>query len=45
MASRRVPSARTASPLDVDALWAIKRIGVPTLAPDGRFACAPVTSF
>src|SRR5207247_1905864 len=27
-------------PLTVDDLWAIKRIGSPTLSPDGRFACA-----
>jgi len=45
MASRRTPSTRTKPALDVDALWAIRRIGTPTLAPDGRFACAPVTSF
>ena len=45
MAARRTSSARSKPPLDVDALWALKRIGVPTLAPDGRLACAPVTSF
>ena len=32
-------------PFDVAALWAVKRIGAPTLAPDGRYACAPVTSY
>jgi len=45
MAARRTSSARSKPPLDVDALWALKRIGAPTLAPDGRLACAPVTSF
>ncbi|MEO8849278.1 MAG: S9 family peptidase [Casimicrobiaceae bacterium] len=32
-------------PLDVDALWALKRIGSPSLSPDGASACATVTSF
>ncbi|MEO6928666.1 MAG: S9 family peptidase [Casimicrobiaceae bacterium] len=32
-------------PLDVDALWALKRIGSPSLSPDGATACAAVTSF
>ena len=45
MAARSASSARRKPPLDVDALWAIKRIGAPTLAPDGRLACAPVTTF
>ena len=50
-AIRRKPrrSARRATsnkpPLDVDALWAIKRIGTPTLSPDGTQACSAVTSF
>ncbi len=26
-------------------LWALKRVGVPSLAPDGRTACAAVTAF
>jgi dipeptidyl aminopeptidase/acylaminoacyl peptidase len=38
MASRRPP-------LTVEALWALKRVGTPTLSPDGAFACAPVTSY
>ena len=38
MAARRPP-------LTVDALWALKRIGTPTLAPDGALACASVTSY
>jgi Tol biopolymer transport system component len=32
-------------PVGIEALWAIKRIGVPTLSPDGRYACASVTSY
>src|SRR5438477_8123 len=44
MANRR--SARVVKkPFDVDALWAIKRIGAPTISPDGRCACAAVTSY
>ncbi|MEO8484786.1 MAG: S9 family peptidase [Betaproteobacteria bacterium] len=38
MAARRPP-------LTVEALWALKRIGTPTLSPDGSLACAPVTSY
>jgi len=38
-----MPARRT--PLTVEALWALKRIGSPTLSPDGTFACAPVTSY
>ena len=45
MAKRRAQSSRRKPPFDVDALWSIKRIGVPTVAPDGRLACAPVTSY
>jgi dipeptidyl aminopeptidase/acylaminoacyl peptidase len=32
-------------PLRIEDLWAIKRIGPPTLSPDGRNACAAVTSY
>jgi dipeptidyl aminopeptidase/acylaminoacyl peptidase len=42
--SRR-PAARGKPPLTVDALWAIRRLGVPTLSPDGALACAAVTRF
>src|SRR5947207_10837425 len=45
MAARRASAVRKKPALDVDALWAIRRIGAPTIAPDGRLACAPVTSF
>ena len=31
--------------LSVEDLWAIKRIGAPTLSPDGRLACAAVTGY
>jgi dipeptidyl aminopeptidase/acylaminoacyl peptidase len=45
MAARRIARSRTLPPLNVAALWQIKRIGNPTLSPDGRVACASVTSF
>ena len=32
-------------PLTVADLWSIKRVGAPTLSPDGRLACATVTTF
>ena len=41
----RVRPLRSKPPLDAEALWALKRIGAPTISPDGRLACAPVTSF
>ena len=31
--------------LSVEALWSIKRVGSPTLSPDGAVACASVTSY
>jgi dipeptidyl aminopeptidase/acylaminoacyl peptidase len=45
MPARRIGRSRALPPLDVAALWQIKRIGNPTLSPDGRAACASVTSF
>ncbi|MDH5286101.1 MAG: S9 family peptidase [Betaproteobacteria bacterium] len=39
----RSRSKRT--PLTVEALWAIRRVGSPTLSPDGAHACASVTSY
>jgi dipeptidyl aminopeptidase/acylaminoacyl peptidase len=42
---RRAERRVTKKPIDVEALWAIKRVGAPTLSPDGRYACAPVTSY
>jgi dipeptidyl aminopeptidase/acylaminoacyl peptidase len=36
---------RSKRPLRVEDLWAIKRIGPPTLSPDGRLACAAVTAY
>src|SRR5438105_2015595 len=36
---------RNRHPLSVEDLWAIKRIGTPTISPDGRTACAAVTSY
>ncbi|HSV17173.1 MAG TPA: S9 family peptidase [Casimicrobiaceae bacterium] len=45
MPARRSARGKAKPPLDVAALWAIKRIGAPTISPDGRLACAPVTSY
>ena len=45
MPSRRSGRTRAVPPIDVEALWQLKRIGNPTLSPDGRVACAAVTSF
>ena len=45
MPRRRAERRATKKPIDVDALWAIKRVGTPTLSPDGRTACASVTSY
>jgi dipeptidyl aminopeptidase/acylaminoacyl peptidase len=33
------------SPLTAETLWRIKRLGAPALAPDGRWAAVPVTSY
>jgi dipeptidyl aminopeptidase/acylaminoacyl peptidase len=42
----RDPASKRAKPaFDVEALWAVKRIAEPSLSPDGRLACAAVTSF
>ncbi len=40
----RRPASRK-PPLTVEALWTIKRLGTPTLSPDGAFACAAVTAY
>ena len=37
--------AKRKPPLSVEALWAIRRIGTPTLSPDGAWACSAVTRF
>src|SRR5438105_1425933 len=31
--------------LTVDELWSVKRVGTPTMSPDGHAACAPVTVY
>ena len=31
--------------LTVEGLWSIKRVGTPTISPDGRAACAAVTAY
>jgi dipeptidyl aminopeptidase/acylaminoacyl peptidase len=45
MPAARAGRSRTLPPLDVAALWQVRRIGNPTLSPDGRLACAAVTSY
>ena len=40
-----MPASSRKPPLSVESLWALKRIGTPTLSPDGRLACAPVTTY
>src|SRR5262245_34756817 len=45
MPARRSRRPANKPPLTVEALWAIRRVGVPTLSPDGRYACAAVTSY
>ncbi len=37
--------AKRKPPLSVEALWAIRRIGTPTLSPDGAWVCSAVTRF
>ena len=37
--------AQRKPPLSVEALWAIRRIGTPTLSPDGSLACSAVTQY
>jgi dipeptidyl aminopeptidase/acylaminoacyl peptidase len=41
----RVSAAEERPPLSAEALWQIKRLGAPSLSPDGRFAVVPVTSY
>jgi dipeptidyl aminopeptidase/acylaminoacyl peptidase len=43
-AGRKTPR-RARAALTVEALWALKRIGAPTLSPDGAQVCAAVTGF
>ncbi|GGE99027.1 peptidase S9 [Aliidongia dinghuensis] len=35
----------SARPITIDDLWSLKRLGSPTLSPDGRWACAAVTRY
>src|SRR4051812_24055844 len=37
--------AKSRKPMSVHDLWALKRVGPPTLSPDGGIACASVTSY
>lgn len=45
MPPRHAKSKSAKPPFDADALWAVKRIGTPSVSPDGRLACAPVTTY
>jgi dipeptidyl aminopeptidase/acylaminoacyl peptidase len=45
MPSNSPSRRRTLPPLTAEALWRIRRVGVPTLSPDGRHACAAVTTY
>ncbi len=45
MPARRPGRPPNKPPLDAAALWAIKRVGTPTISPDGRYACASVTTY
>ncbi len=37
--------AKSKRPITIDDLWSLKRFGAATLSPDGRRACAAVTSY
>jgi dipeptidyl aminopeptidase/acylaminoacyl peptidase len=41
----RSRAAKRKPPLSVGSLWGLRRIGTPTLSPDGRVACSAVTRF
>lgn len=45
MPRRRRAHSDARPPFDANALWAVRRIGTPTIAPDGSAACAAVTSW
>jgi dipeptidyl aminopeptidase/acylaminoacyl peptidase len=45
MSAPHAKSKTAKPPFDADALWAVKRIGTPSVSPDGRLACAPVTTY
>lgn len=40
-----VAQAQTREPLTPEVMWSLKRIGDPSLSPDGREAVVPVTTF
>jgi len=40
-----MPRTARKPPLSVEALWALKRLGSPTLSPEGTLVCSAVTSF
>ena len=37
--------SKSKRPITIDDLWSMKRFGATTLSPDGRWACAAVSSF
>ncbi len=39
------PLAHAAQPYTADAMWKLKRLGDPAIAPDGRLAVVPVTKY
>src|SRR5438105_3278639 len=43
ISDHRMPRKKQA--LTVEDLWSLKRVGTPTISPDGRAACAPVTIY
>ena len=40
-----MPRSARRPPLNVEALWQLRRVGAPTLSPDGAQACAAVTAY
>lgn len=40
-----VPTLAGAAPFTAEAMWQLKRLGAPAIAPDGRLAVVPVTRY
>lgn len=40
-----VAAAQTKHPITVEDLWAVRRVGAPSLSPDGRWAAVEVTTY
>src|SRR6185503_1612027 len=45
LAARAASAEGERTPLTAELLWQIKRVGAPSLSPDGRTAVVPVTSY